>query len=247
MNRSIKTIIPLLCCVFLLSCGGKTGKSKTKKEKFEVKGKLVQETESKSTSTVSSHQEPSNHPPQLIDLSFSPALPMTGDRIKAVVNVFDPDGDNITLRYSWSINGEPVQESEDPVLRHTVREGDRIDLTVTASDEESKSQPISGMVFVGNSPPDAQVEQQRLVGDLYVAHIHGSDPEGNKLTFALKEAPPGMKIDKNTGLIKWKIEKGVQGEFPVEVSVKDAKGAETLVSYTVKISRRKNETKKKQP
>ena len=235
----------LLCCALLVSCSSEKDKNKGK-SKVTVSGKLAQKQETKTPKEPINPPvgEHGNHPPQLIDLSFSPSLPGTGDQIKAVVNAFDPDGDEITLHYSWSINGEPVQESEDPVLRRSVKEGDRIDLTVIASDEESKSKPISGMVFVGNAPPNAQVEQQKLVGNLYTAHIQGSDPEGDRLTFTLKEAPPGMKIDKDTGAIKWKLKKDVQGEFPVEVSVKDAKGAETLVSYTVKISRRSSAAKK---
>jgi len=39
------------------------------------------------------------------------------------------------------------------------------------------------------------------------------------------------------GLISWRIEKGVCGDFPVVVEVQDEYGGKAILSFTVKIKR----------
>ncbi len=241
--------IILICCVSLISCSGEKGKSK---KRSQAENKLTQERETQFprepvTVKLPTTKKNNNHPPQLIDLSFSPTPPVTGDHIKAIAKAFDPDNDRITILYQWSINGKIVQESEKPELKYPVKEGDKVGLTAVAWDGDLKSKPLSAMIIVGNAPPDVKVEDQQIVGSVYTARIVGKDPEREDLTFTIKKGPQGMHIvkkDKNQAIIEWKIGKKIQGEFPIEISIRDSQGAETLLTFKIKISRRSNASKK---
>ena len=131
-----------------------------------------------------------------------------------------PDGlqiDSATGEISWT-----PTEAQGP---------GQYDVTVRATDETDLFDEATFNIFVGEvgTPPvlepianrsittDQSLEVQPLVSD--------SDLPAEELTFALLDAPEGITIDSETGLINWDADEQKEaGEFVVEVQVTDSTG-----------------------
>ncbi len=225
-------------CLFSFLVAGCGKKEKKEESEKQVSGqKIIREGkpsfDDKKVSILTK-----DHPPEIIEIGFLPAHPVTGDTLEAKVIARDKDKDKIRYFFEWKINNEVIQASEDCVLHQPIKADDRIVVAVAPSDSTETGHTVKNMVIVGNAPPEIALQDQRLESDIYYATVSGKDPEGDRLTFSLKEAPEGMKIDEN-GLISWTINKDISGEFPVVVIVKDTYGAQTLLSYIIKIKRAK--------
>jgi len=79
-----------------------------------------------------------------------------------------------------------------------------------------------------------------LQGDKYFYPVKHDDPDFGILhpSFRLLQSPEGMTIHPWTGVIKWLPKDADVGNHPVVVQVKDAKGAESTQSYTLKVEDR---------
>jgi len=62
-----------------------------------------------------------------------------------------------------------------------------------------------------------------------------NDPDNDAVTFVLKSAPKGMKINSQSGVIQWEIRKEDKGELPVEIEASDSEGAKSLQRYTMTV------------
>ncbi|MEM7390807.1 MAG: PKD domain-containing protein, partial [Verrucomicrobiota bacterium] len=72
-----------------------------------------------------------------------------------------------------------------------------------------------------------------LLGEVYAYDVEAEDPDEDPLTFSLTEAPFGMTIDTNTGLITWSPY--TTGTFPVEITVSDGRGGFAAQSYSLPV------------
>ena len=241
-------IVLLFLSMALSSCSSpKEGGSKS------AKIKVKESTAEKTTETKLpkeenlSQNETLNQPPKIVDISLIPSIPVTGDEIKAVVKVHDPDGDEVTLNYKWFINEREVEESNKPILKYPIKRGDKIKLVVVASDGQARSKEVVATATVENAPPKATVKKQEFHGTKYVAVIQAYDPEGDPITFELKKAPQNMEINRATGVIEWQLDPEFTGNVStvVQVLVKDINGGEILVSYPLKVQVKNVVNKKK--
>ncbi|TNF24964.1 MAG: hypothetical protein EP329_23930 [Deltaproteobacteria bacterium] len=68
----------------------------------------------------------------------------------------DPDGDSVTLNYSWTVNGEPVVGADGALLDGSAFDrGDVVACAITATDGQATSEPITSKspVTIKNAPP----------------------------------------------------------------------------------------------
>jgi hypothetical protein len=138
----------------------------------------------------------------------------------------------------WKVNGQEVQKSESDVLGHPIKRGDFVEVEVAPSGADPDGKFVSCYITVANAPPVVRLASQNLGSDgKYEAKLEASDPEKDDVTFSLKSGPPGMSIDAASGSINWTAGANEEGTFGVEVSAKDAQGAETLFMYQIKIRR----------
>jgi len=180
------------------------------------------------------------------EVHLEPEAPVTGDRLTAIVNFNNELGDGANLTYSWIINGEKVQESGEPSLNQAIKCDDFVELQVSPFGESSRDGIKSCSTFVGNAPPQLKLVDQNLdETGLYKAQIEASDPEQDSLSLSLTKSPPGMLIDQRAQTVEWTVAPDQQGTFDVAVSAKDARGAETLLTYQVRVAWQKNERSKK--
>ena len=176
-------------------------------------------------------------PPQIVDIHLDPPLPVTGDKIKAVVQVDDAHTGNTTIKYQWLVNGEPVEE-KGPILNHPVKRGDKIEVKVVAWSDSLKSNEVIATTVVGNAPPIIELQHQEVEGDRYIATLKVEDPEGDPVTLELRKGPPGMVIDQEKKRLTWNtagVKPGVPTQYNIEISAKDDQGAETILTFPLKV------------
>ena len=65
--------------------------------------------------------------------------------------------------------------------------------------------------------------------------MRAQDPDGETVSYALRNAPDGMTID-NLGRIRWTPEAANAGVNTVEVIARDPRGAESIQSFNLMVS-----------
>jgi Putative Ig domain len=90
-----------------------------------------------------------------------------------------------------------------------------------------------------NQPPavDAVLEQTSVEGEIVARPIVATDVDGDALTFSAVGLPPGLVIDKSTGLISGTVATGAAGGSPytVIVSVRDALHSPVEVTFAWRV------------
>jgi YD repeat-containing protein len=93
-----------------------------------------------------------------------------------------------------------------------------------------------------NRPPtiDSQPSFFVDVTSTYTYNVRASDPEGGTLTYSLLDAPSGMTIDSNTGLIQWNPTSGQLGVARVSVAAFDPSGLGAVQTYSIQVQAANN-------
>ena len=102
---------------------------------------------------VSAELTVSNGAPVISDLSISPDPATTTETLTANVVVTDPEGDSVTLAYSWSINGINASVTGDVLSASYFVKGDVISVTVTPFDGQSTGVSQTAVIVISNTPP----------------------------------------------------------------------------------------------
>ena len=131
-----------------------------------------------------------NRAPEITAIRFEPTGAKPGKLVNARVSVGDPDRDPIELGYTWTINGRRTASSGAAFnVPADLQRGDRIEVSVIASDDHSNSVPTSHMVRIGNRAPSLQGIQIHVREDAdggmghWVADPQAQDPDGDRITF----------------------------------------------------------------
>ncbi|MEC4686512.1 MAG: Ig domain-containing protein [Nitrospirota bacterium] len=181
-----------------------------------------------------------NIQPKIQSAALLPSPPRKGNDLHVKIKTFDGDGDNVTVDYEWFINGEiiPQQALDDPGILNgnLIKRGDRVSVKITPSDGETRGRAIILESRVANSAPVVSDElETEFNGSVYSAKIKAFDPDGDTLTYTLKQAPEGMTIDPETGVITWLVTPDDEGEHDITVSVKDGHGGEIILPFSTTI------------
>ncbi len=174
-----------------------------------------------------------NTPPELSKVKIMPETFKPGDRLYVDVSGSDIDGDDVTIKFEWTINGEPA--GNESKMGKQVKRGDRIAVKITPFDGESYGDSIYLNREILNMPPViAEDKEFTFDSNIYTYRIKASDPDGDDLTYSFKTAPDGMTID-SSGLITWSVPPDFNGKAPVTVSVSDGNGGEATSDFNVEI------------
>lgn len=170
-----------------------------------------------------------NSPPVIVGVSVSSGSAPQAENFTAHVEVRDPDEDPLTLTYQWLRNDAPIPGATAAELpAKDLRKGDKIVLRATASDGEAQAGPVdSTAVRVLNRPPRVVALPQGQTGreGEVVYRVAAEDPDGDLLTYRLSpEAPKGMSIDPQTGIIRWRAGPGERGTHRFAVLIDDGDG-----------------------
>jgi hypothetical protein len=134
----------------------------------------------------------SSNAPVIENVLLSPKVPLPGTEIRAVVEASDSDGDALRYRYVWSHNGREVSSGDKAaVFLVDLKKGDRIEVSVTASDGRLESQPFIARSKTGNRAPVLSAVSLDPFGDVRAGEVidatpHASDPDNDSLDFTYR-------------------------------------------------------------
>lgn len=151
----------------------------------------------------------------------------------------DPDGDEISFRYSWIVNGAEIDVATAELDRASRKRGDEIRLIVWATDGEAESAPLESAPFtIANSPPDIESRPPEMdPSGQFIYPLKASDRDGDRgLRYSLEQGPDGMTIDPFSGELRWQATISHVGEHIVEVAVDDRHGGVTNQTFYVHVA-----------
>ena len=180
----------------------------------------------------------SNKPPRVDSIELEPKKAYPADAITVIATGSDLDGDDVSFRYKWIINGKELEEPDTSELRDvTLKKGDHVVAVAFPSDGESEGKPIASSVLliqnrlptITSNPPSKPSKP-----GFYTYHVTAEDPDNDQVSFYLSsDAPDGMVIDKNTGLISWKIPEKLAGPHEIKVTADDGSGGRCTQTITL--------------
>ena len=173
---------------------------------------------------------PPNQAPGAPLIAITPAVPAPGVAFAVSVTTpsVDPDGDPVTYRYSWTVDGADAALDTDTVPAERATLGSVWQATVTPNDGTVDGPAATATATVGNAPPTAfSIEltpTEPVEGDTLSLAItpESVDPDGDPVTTTITWEKNGAEVSWFAGLTtiegKWV---GDQDEFKVIVSVTD--------------------------
>jgi hypothetical protein len=179
-----------------------------------------------------------NSLPRVVDISSSPAEIFAGTDITVIPVAEDADGDEVDFTYQWLINGDadPLL-SEATLPANSFTKGDTIQVQIVPNDFFD-----DGMVYesyaqrVPNAAPSITSEPPQGISSLdYRYQVVANDPDDNQLAYSLNDAPEGMLIDENSGLIEWSLVNVTPGDYTIAIKVSDSEGAEAVQEYRLSL------------
>ena len=149
------------------------------------------------------------------------------DQIVVRPEALDRDGDPVSFRYEWSVNGRQVRETGPILSTDGLRRGDSVQVTVIATDGEDESDRFApSPVLLVNAAPQIVSKPGGFSDDgVFRYEVAANDPDGDRiLRFSLENPPSGMSIDAATGRMAWSPQPDQLGAHSVTVIVEDAAG-----------------------
>lgn len=175
-----------------------------------------------------------NSAPVVKAVTLSPSVFSSGTDIKADIEGWDHDADNLDFDYQWAVNGETLYSETGPVLPgNSFRRGDVVTVRVSAYDGEEKSEPFEAKAGEAeNSPPRfTSVPPVEFSGTfLYKPSV--TDKDADPISISIAKGPDGMKVE--SGSIEWNA-KGQKGTFEVTVLADDGNGGQALQSFELQV------------
>lgn len=181
-----------------------------------------------------------NARPEISRVKILPEVIKPGTGLSVEAEATDPDGDEATILYEWTKNGEPAGNSSQ--IEGLIKRGDKVSIKITPFDGEDYGQPITLKREIKNMPPIIIDDKKfNFDGKLFTYYVKASDPDGDVLTYQLTNAPEGMSINAETGEIRWLVPDDFTGRVPITVSVTDGHGGDVTQQLTFIINPAKGE------
>lgn len=166
-----------------------------------------------------------NRPPRLTTLALQPPGATTLDPVRVVVEAEDPDGDRVSIRVRWLVNGQPLPgESSRSLAPGRARKGQELVVEATLSDGRQSVTELSIPLVVANAPPVFLTRPEELRGALDGVQLRAEDPDGDTLSYRIENGPEGLSVD-NKGRVRFVgVEGGEGGRFDATLKVIDSAG-----------------------
>jgi len=239
----------------LVSCSGNNNDQKKSTESETNNGKEITQTstgneqknleagksETYTESDISNDtNETENRPPRIKSIKIETITSSPRDGFRADIVSEDPDGDEVGYIYQWKHNGEEIfGATEDTLDWHDdFHKGDKLTIDVIPYDDEAEGiWKSEGSITIPNSPPVITSTPDNAVsGNKFNYDVIANDPDGDPITFTLKNAPEGMSIETDTGVINWEFTNDDAGDYSMDIVVTDSDGAYAVqnVAFSIK-------------
>lgn len=169
-----------------------------------------------------------------VRIEVTPDSPQRGDTIKLNLTGV-PDG--ATVGYEWRQNGTLLSESASSLkLAENFKRGDKVDcrVSVTASGK-TDIWTVSTTIANGNPIVEAAATLVKVQDRVYRITFKAKDPDGDPLSYALKDPVDGAVIDKQTGEIQYSVPAGKSGKHAFSVLVSDGNGGDLIYNIAFEI------------
>jgi RHS repeat-associated protein len=181
---------------------------------------------------------PRNRPPVITSRPQTRVVAETSFTYNVVAT--DPEGDPVSFeRGTYFPAAMTLNETTGALSWSTATAdiGEHI-VTIVAIDAGGARATQSFLLKVeANAAPTVspiEVLTTATAGGTFRLDVRATDPNGDTLTYDLRQKPPGMTID-DLGRILWKVPPGTDGTFPVEVVVRDPLGLEISQAFDLTV------------
>jgi hypothetical protein len=236
IKRYFQFLVIVAVLVLLASCNNgpaeKTSGSKTPAE-TQTKTRTPKEPEGTETKTPIAPQAGDhsmkvlNDPPQIKSAKF---VGESASSAQIVVDASDPDGDPVTLRYAWTVNGEKVPADGDTLT--DIKRGDNVQVLITPNDGRQDGEPKGLFTIIKNHPPKIEPNKPQFDDPHWTLQIKATDADGDPLQYSLVSGPPGMTVS-GSGFVSWSTTGVAAGTYAATVAVGDGQGGSTQWSFNI--------------
>jgi len=177
-----------------------------------------------------------NSPPRIEQVKLKELRVFRGVDLAVEVKGVDLDGDSLSYRYNWQLNGEELHWEQGAALPgDKFHRGDKVVLRVTPNDGKENGPVFQGVeMVIPNAPPKFVSEPpKQFQGMTYQYQVRVDDADGDQLTYSLETAPKGMEVDPKSGLLSWTFAKSDSGEHRIRIVAKDPEGLGAYQEYAL--------------
>jgi len=155
--------------------------------------------------------------------------PNVRDTLKANVKFSDPDGDLVTVKLSWKVNGTEIATGE-TLAPGKFKKGDGVVLDAVATDGRGlESGHRTANSTIRNSAPEITSIPS---GSLNGYHPAATDPDNDPVTIELNNPPPGFSLSGGSIAFDPASGKAAAGKA-LTIVAKDNEGATTTQNITI--------------
>ncbi|MDP6981175.1 MAG: putative Ig domain-containing protein [Myxococcota bacterium] len=190
-RRIVAAVASAALASMLIACGGG--------EEAQTTGLKMGEAPTPAETTTSAASNGMNSPPEISDLVLRPENPRPGERLTAVVEAFDPDGDAIRLHYEWTVDGAAVENRSNEFMLKDVAKGAYVEVSVTARDQEDGGESMEVGAMIGNRPPVLKGVVFEPLGEVSVSYDvtaapRSYDPDGDEVEYIYSWRVNGSEV-----------------------------------------------------
>lgn len=133
-----------------------------------------------------------NHPPSIRSATIVPNPVILTKTVSTQIQAEDLDGNLITFRYQWHVNGRPIPKQTNSLLiPHMLKRDDLLTVDLIPFDGNIEGPPYrTAAVAVGNTPPEVtRVELEPLqirVGDRLEVQVDGIDADQDPVQYKFR-------------------------------------------------------------
>lgn len=178
-------------------------------------------------------------------ISSEPAAGVTaGELYQYSVIASDPNGDALVYRLDDAPDGMSVSESGSVSWTPSADQVGSHPVTIVVEDNRGAwvSQAFDVIVSEANKSPEITSAPVTTVESesAYAYQVVAIDDDGDALTYGLVQAPAGMAIEADSGLVSWTPSNAQIGSHPVEITVSDGNGGSASQSFTITVGEQPN-------
>jgi Putative Ig domain len=178
-----------------------------------------------------------NTPPVVRVLTIDPSDAKAEDTLSIILETWDSDQDDILSAVKWWRNKQLVAEGEE-LTSLTAKGWSRDDVAMVSVIARDKYEPgietFSQPVILGNSPPQFTSAPSVTVKEGHFEYqVLAMDAEGDRISYKLEIAPPGMAINGQTGQLRWFVPTDSVGTYQVKIVIADDHGGTSFQEFTL--------------
>lgn len=178
-----------------------------------------------------------NSPPKIIGVKLLPeAIVSSTGEMQIVAEGIDPDGDSLSYFCRWHVDDQEMLPDSSTTLQLKdlgLKKGMTLNSELYAFDGDTVSSPYVLEIEITNSPPMLSAEQDSIPysADSIAYMLPIVDPDGDHIRYELLEAPYGLTIDQNFGIVHGTVAE--TRPFDIVVRATDAEGAFLNARFTL--------------